>query len=239
MKKRIHSWHPLTGFLPLFSSGLFLLFGLTGCFDIEYRGRIYGGGHVRADAVFVLPSLDNDRYSREIFGEGVSSFSELLQKNGVRFDKDRPKKNSYTLETNLLSRLSLPWLAFHYSESDGGSFAYAHGISFPSQIVAHMRRELSLRFRALHSPDRDPEALAEGMLGTGKVLLRWTFPGAVTDTNGVKVDDRTVQWEFRASDLEAGPKVGYALGKIGFLRRLWDRILLFFLRIFAPVGKDL
>jgi hypothetical protein len=61
----------------------------------------------------------------------------------------------------------------------------------------------------------------------------------VTDTNGVKVDDRTVQWEFRASDLEAGPKVGYALGKIGFLRRLWDRILLFFLRIFAPVGKDL
>jgi len=221
--------------IPLWGAWVFLALGVSSCFDIEYRGRIYSGGYVRAEAVFILPSLEEEAVSQELFGGEVRSFSEFLEKGGVRFVKDQTRKNNFLLETDRLSRLSLPWLALTYSETPSGAFTYAHGISFPSTIVTRMKRELAQRLRTLHSPDRDPEAVARGLLDTGKVVLRWTFPGPITETNGVRIDHRTVQWEFRAGDLEEGPKVGYALGRASFFRRIWDRIVLFFLRIFSPI----
>lgn len=220
--------------VPTQAALLLLSLLLSGCFDIEYTGRIYSRGWVRADLLFVLPGTLEKRWYPLLFGPGVSSFTAALVQNEVRFLADTPRKNSYRVRAEKVSRLSLPWLVLNYSEPQPGTFAYAHGISFPTQILVELRQDLEQRLGALPASDRNLQALAQNLVASGKVFIRWIFPGEVTETNGTRIDERTIQWELKGTELErSGFQMGYAFGKITLWQRIWDRILIFFLHLFT------
>jgi hypothetical protein len=211
-------------------NSLFLLLFLPSCLQVEYHLKLFHKGTVTGTVLFILPSIGDLPEMEERIGGKERNPWKTYEVQGVKMKPAKGKRNEQKILAGDIRSLSLPWIQFTYEEKEG-KFSYHHAIAFPPDLLKEMERRIERRLSLLHAPEKDPEGMKKNLLNQGKVVVRISFPGKVTETNGNR-EDKGVEWSYPLTALKEGTLLGYSRGKISFFRKIWDPIYLFFLRLF-------